>query len=679
MGLFLDPGGQVEAVHLGHVRVGQHQAERASLEAGLLEGQKGGLGAVDGHRPHPPMGQHFVEDPPVRGVVVHDEDRQVLQVRETERRDRFPFLVMKAERNGEEERAAAADLAFDLKLSLHQGDELGGNRQAQPGPAEHPGGGRVRLGEGLENKALLLRRDPDAGVLDLDAEPDLFVGPPGHVDGNDDFTLVRELDGVAQEVGQDLPEPARVADQPVGDGARDRIGQLDGLPFGQEGDAGHGRVDRVPEVERDFLHLDLLGLDFREVENVVDDRHERIGRRLDRFHVLALVGGEIGFESQLGHAENAVHRRPDLVAHVGQEFALGPVGLAGLALGLFQFGRPFLDFLLQLDRPAVDVADALADCPIDRQAGQQGGQRLNPADHIERRNDPEMDRRPLFVPNAVVVGGFHPEDITAGIEIHVAHEPAALDFLPAGVEALHDIGVTVLFRRDVMEGGELEGDDPVAEPEVDIGRFGDRFFKEDPAVHLAADGDRLVEDLEIGDDDLGPVGIVLEVGREEGAEPAGSAEEHFPRFRPVPRSAVELIALESVGDVVCFQSPRLGVPPGQAPVAGNPDRVLLVDEDAVDRVVRKAVLLLGVALERPVGRIEEIQAGRGPDPQPSPGILGHVGDEIAAKGGRGLGRVLPPDGEAAGLAVEAVQPAAERPDPQGSGVIEEKGADLVVA
>ena len=37
-------------------------------------------------------------------------------------------------------------------------------------------------------------------------------------------------------------------------------------------------------------------------------------------------GVSVGVERQLGHADDAVHRRADLVAHVGQEFALGPAG-----------------------------------------------------------------------------------------------------------------------------------------------------------------------------------------------------------------------------------------------------------------------------------------------------------------------------------------------------------------
>ena len=41
-------------------------------------------------------------------------------------------------------------------------------------------------------------------------------------------------------------------------------------------------------------------------------------------------GVELGLGEQLGHAEHAVHRRADLVAHIGEEFGFGAVGGFGL-------------------------------------------------------------------------------------------------------------------------------------------------------------------------------------------------------------------------------------------------------------------------------------------------------------------------------------------------------------
>ncbi len=54
--------------------------------------------------------------------------------------------------------------------------------------------------------------------------------------------------------------------------------------------------------------------------------------------VVALLAGEVGGERQRGHADDAVHRRADLVAHVGEELALGAARGLGLLLGGLEIG-----------------------------------------------------------------------------------------------------------------------------------------------------------------------------------------------------------------------------------------------------------------------------------------------------------------------------------------------------
>ena len=79
------------------------------------------------------------------------------------------------------------------------------------------------------------------------------------------------------------------------------------------------------EAERLVDEVDLAGLDLREVEDVVDDRQQRVARRADRVGVVALLGVELRLGEQAAHADDRVHRRADLVAHRGQERALGLV------------------------------------------------------------------------------------------------------------------------------------------------------------------------------------------------------------------------------------------------------------------------------------------------------------------------------------------------------------------
>ena len=51
-------------------------------------------------------------------------------------------------------------------------------------------------------------------------------------------------------------------------------------------------------------------------------REQRLAGPPHRLGVLALLGRQRGVEEQAGHPDHAVHRRPDLVAHGGQELAL---------------------------------------------------------------------------------------------------------------------------------------------------------------------------------------------------------------------------------------------------------------------------------------------------------------------------------------------------------------------
>ena len=83
--------------------------------------------------------------------------------------------------------------------------EAAADGQPQPGPAETPGHRAVGLHEGVEDLAQPLGRNPDAGVDHVDRQLGLLGirQEPGN-----DFhpAALGELDRVADEVGDDLPE-----------------------------------------------------------------------------------------------------------------------------------------------------------------------------------------------------------------------------------------------------------------------------------------------------------------------------------------------------------------------------------------------------------------------------------------------------------------------------------------
>ncbi len=81
-------------------------------------------------------------------------------------------------------------------------------------------------------------------------------------------------------------------------------------------------LDRFPDAEVGRVELELAGLHLGEVEDVVDDRHQRLAGATHGLRESLLLRRQAGVEQQLRHADHAVHRRADLVAHVGQELGL---------------------------------------------------------------------------------------------------------------------------------------------------------------------------------------------------------------------------------------------------------------------------------------------------------------------------------------------------------------------
>ena len=123
--------------------------------------------------------------------------------------------------------------------------------------------------------------------------------------------------------------------------------------------------------EGERLELHLAGFDLGKIENIVDDGQKRLGRRLDRLQIVPLLGIEFGIERQLGHADDAVHRRTDFMAHVSQERAARLVRRLGGFLGGDQRRLGILDRtdVAQQDQHADRLASRVA--RRDRTAYQQ--------------------------------------------------------------------------------------------------------------------------------------------------------------------------------------------------------------------------------------------------------------------------------------------------------------------
>ncbi len=115
----------------------------------------------------------------------------------------------------------------------------------------------------------------------------------------------------------------------------------------------------IAQIEHRRVQLHLPGLDLGKVEDVVDDRKQRFGRGSDGLGKAALALVQRGAGEKFGHAEDAVHRRADLVAHVGEELGFRTARILGRVPRSGQFGDGRLKTgvaRLQLGGAGIDLA-----------------------------------------------------------------------------------------------------------------------------------------------------------------------------------------------------------------------------------------------------------------------------------------------------------------------------------
>ena len=78
-------------------------------------------------------------------------------------------------------------------------------------------------------------------------------------------------------------------------------------------------VDCAFQIKGFRVKRQTFGLNLGIIQNVVDDDKQRLTRGADGFGEQALFFGQGGVAEKFRHADDAVHRSADLVAHVGKE------------------------------------------------------------------------------------------------------------------------------------------------------------------------------------------------------------------------------------------------------------------------------------------------------------------------------------------------------------------------
>jgi hypothetical protein len=163
---------------------------------------------ADSRRTHAPAAEHLLKNPAVDHVVVDDQHGHVS---EDWRHAALRRNLRQAHLDHDVERGSRARRAVHPDSAAHHLREPRRNRKAQARAAEPPRGRPVCLVEGLEDRRLLLERDADAGIGDVQLKADLAVTGGHCVEIDEDVPLGRELHGVVDEVAENLPHANGIA------------------------------------------------------------------------------------------------------------------------------------------------------------------------------------------------------------------------------------------------------------------------------------------------------------------------------------------------------------------------------------------------------------------------------------------------------------------------------------
>lgn len=291
VGIVFDLAGGLEAVDFGHAPI--HEDDLVGFRlVHFMEGGEGFLGGGDGVDFGGDTAEGAEEDFPGGGVIIDDEGAEVL---EFWREDAGGFVGAGLELDDEGEAAAFTGFTFEPDTAVHEFDEAFGDGEAEAGAAVFTGGGHIGLGEGLEEACGLFRGHADTGVGDGEFQLDTGFGCLEEFGGDADLAVFRELDGIVDEVGDDLAEAEGVAAEVLGDIGWDFDEELEAFFVGFLGGDRGDRVDDLVELEVDIFDIEFTGFDFGDIEDVVNDAEEGGSGGVYFMDVVVLFGGEFGF------------------------------------------------------------------------------------------------------------------------------------------------------------------------------------------------------------------------------------------------------------------------------------------------------------------------------------------------------------------------------------------------
>ncbi len=318
-------------------RPGGRRGPQRQIAPIRLEDQANGTGGLRGkHAGRPPQRigeKRFDAEPRERVGELRQGGRRTAHQHDAPHAPgllgRQPFIGQRSDSHVEAKGAPLPQRAVHRDgaiLHLHQ---PAGDGEAEAGAAEAVQDAGIRLGEILEDVHLVLGRDADARIGDLHFEPQGAIFPGRAIHRHRHPARLGELHGIAHQVHQDLVEMLAAAAE-VERGAGGNVDVEAQAPFAHLALHQPTHIDEQgDEVERLVRHGHAPGLDPRQIEQAVDERLERAAGHIHRLDHLPLLRAQRRGAQEAGHADNGGERGAQLVAHTGEEEALGLARLLG--------------------------------------------------------------------------------------------------------------------------------------------------------------------------------------------------------------------------------------------------------------------------------------------------------------------------------------------------------------
>ncbi len=221
-------------------------------------------------------------------------------------------------------------------VAAQRATELARDRQAQAGAAIATRDRVVALHERFEDLLELCGTNADARVDNNDAQHHAMLIERRALGTQLHRTAVGELDGVGDEIGQNLSQASGIAHRPTKVAEPDLRSKQQAFVAGQCAIQTDHLIDLPRHHKRYGLALHHARFGAREIENAVEHIEQRQPRRVGDAQLFALLVGEIAGLHRLQYAQDAVERRAYFMTDFGEELRLRAAGGLSLLLGLRQ-------------------------------------------------------------------------------------------------------------------------------------------------------------------------------------------------------------------------------------------------------------------------------------------------------------------------------------------------------